>query len=460
MIDNKVILGSEEWCSFPDLGIHTIKARVDSGAKTSALHAINIAPFIKNDSNWVKFDINPIQNNLKTVIHCEAPLIDKRIVKSSSGFREQRYVIQTTLDFGGTKWPIEMTLTNRDSMGFRMLLGREAMSGRVLVDPERKYLLGQPSNDTLKELYKNSEEQKKGLRIGLLASNPELYSNKRIMEAGEMRGHEMQFLNIKECYMKLDAEKPEIHYRGGKILNQFDAVIPRIRPSITFYGCALTRQFEALKVFCLNSSTAITQSRDKLFSLQLLLNHGVGIPTTGFANSPLDTNDLIKMVGGTPLIIKLLEGTQGKGVVLAETKKAAESVINAFKSLNANILVQEFIKEANGKDIRCFVIDGRVVAAIQREAMPGEFRANIHLGGTASIIKVTAEEKRIAVKAAKAMDLKVAGVDIIRSSKGPLLLEVNSSPGLEGIEGATNKDIASEMIKAIEKNFKTKSIIY
>ncbi|WP_348797075.1 30S ribosomal protein S6--L-glutamate ligase [Flavobacterium adhaerens] len=456
MGQNKVILGSEEWCSFPELGIPTIKARVDSGAKTSALHAINIAPFIKNETNWVKFDINPIQNNIKTVIHCEAPLVGKRIVKSSSGFREHRYVIQTDIAIGESKWPIEMTLTNRDSMGFRMLLGREAMSGRILVDPEQKYLLGQPTPESLQALYINSEKASSGLRIGLLASNPELYSNIRIMEAGEMRGHEMHFLNIKECYMKLDAKKPEIHYRGGKILNQFDAIIPRIRPSVTFYGCALTRQFEALKVYCLNSATAITQSRDKLFSLQLLLNHGIDIPTTGFANSPLDTDNLIKMVGGTPLIVKLLEGTQGKGVVLAETKKAAESVINAFKSLNANILVQEFIKEANGKDIRCFVIDGKVVAAIQREAMPGEFRANIHLGGTASVVKVTSEEKRIAIKAAKAMDLKVAGVDIIRSSKGPLLLEVNSSPGLEGIEGATNKDIAGEMIKAIEKNFKIK----
>ncbi len=456
MLQDKVILGSEEWCSFPELGIPTIKARVDSGAKTSALHAINISPFLKNEMNWVKFDINPIQNNLKTVIHCEAPLVDKRIVKSSSGFREQRYVIQTSLEIGNANWNIEMTLTNRDSMGFRMLLGREAMSGRILVDPEKKYLLGQPSVENLKSLYQNSEETKKGLRIGVLASNPELYSNKRIMEAGAIRGHEMHFLNIKECYMKLDATKPEIHYRGGRILDNFDAIIPRIRPSITFYGCALTRQFEALKVYCLNSASAITQSRDKLYSLQLLLNHGVEIPTTGFANSPLDTDDLIKMVGGSPLIVKLLEGTQGKGVVLAETKKAAESVINAFKSLNANILVQEFIKEANGKDIRCFVIDGKVVAAIQREALPGEFRANIHLGGTASVIKVTTEEKRIAIKAAKAMDLKVAGVDIIRSSKGPLLLEVNSSPGLEGIEGATNKDIAGEMIRAIEKNFKFK----
>lgn len=456
MFLEKVIVGSEEWCSFPILGIPIIKARVDSGAKTSALHAINIVPFTKDSEDWVKFDINPIQNDSKTIINCESKLIDKRIVKSSSGYREQRYVVATDLEIGGKNWTIEITLTNRDSMGFRMLLGREAMSGRVLVDPEEKYLLGQPTNENLSTLYKFSEKAKNGLRIGLLASNKELYSNKRIMEAGEMRGHEMHFLNIKECYMKLDATTPEIHYRGGRILNDFDAVIPRIRPSITFYGCALTRQFEALKVYCLNSAAAITQSRDKLFSLQLLLNSGVEIPTTGFANSPLDTNDLIKMVGGTPLIVKLLEGTQGKGVVLAETKKAAESVINAFKSLNANILVQEFIKEANGKDIRCFVINGKVVAAIQREALPGEFRANIHLGGTASIIKVTPEEKKIAIKAAKAMDLKVAGVDIIRSSKGPLLLEVNSSPGLEGIEGATNIDIAAEMIYAIEKNFQIK----
>src|SRR5690606_2430159 len=258
--------------------------------------------------------------------------------------------------------------------------------------------------------------------------------------------------NIKHCYMKLDAHQPEIHYRGGRILNDFDAIIPRIRPSMTYYGCSLIRHFESLKVFSLNNAASITQSRDKLFSLQLLLSHGVEIPTAGFANSPLDTNDLIKMVGGSPLIVKLLEGTKGKGVVLAETKKAAESVINAFKSLNANILVQEFIREANGKDLRCFVINGKVVAAMQREAPPGEFRANIHLGGTGSIVKITKEERRLAIAAAKAMGLDVAGVDIIRSAKEPLLLEVNSSPGLEGIEGATGKDIAVEMIKSIESN--------
>lgn len=453
MID-KVIVGSEEWCSLPELKVPAIKIRVDSGAKTSALHADQIVPFEKDGEKWIKFIVHPIQRNTKGAIQCEAKVIDKRIVKSSTGTRESRYVINTDISLGDQTWTIELTLTNRDSMGYRMLLGREAMAGRLIVDPDEHFKFGIVTPEKLKEYYNTTSDIKRGLRIGVLASNPELYSNQRLMEAGELRGHEMHFLNIKHCYMKLDAHQPEIHYRGGRILNDFDAIIPRIRPSMTYYGCSLIRHFESLKVFSLNNAASITQSRDKLFSLQLLLSHGVEIPTTGFANSPLDTSDLISMVGGSPLIIKLLEGTQGKGVVLAETKKAAESVINAFKSLNANILVQEFIKEANGKDLRLFVVDGKVVAAMQREALPGEFRANIHLGGKASVVKVTAEEKRIAIKAAKAMNLKVAGVDIIRSSKGPLLLEVNSSPGLEGIEGATGKDIAGEMIKAIEKNFK------
>ncbi|MCV6609886.1 MAG: 30S ribosomal protein S6--L-glutamate ligase [Amphritea sp.] len=289
------------------------------------------------------------------------------------------------------------------------------------------------------------------MKIGLLASNPDLYSNQRIIEAGEARGHKMMFLNIKQCYMKLDAEQPEVHYRGGTILNDLDAVIPRIRPSMTFYGCALTRHFESLGVATLNGSEAITQSRDKLFSLQLLQKSGLDIPTTGFANSPMDTTDLIDMVGGAPLIVKLLEGTQGRGVVLAETRKAAESVINAIKSLRANLLVQEFIKEADGKDLRCFVIDGKIVASIERIAAPGEFRANIHQGGRARLVKVSPAEKKLAIQAAKTMGLRVAGVDIIRSSKGPLLLEINSSPGLEGIESATNIDVAGAMIEAIEK---------
>jgi ribosomal protein S6--L-glutamate ligase len=454
---NKIVMGSAEWVGLPLLEVPAIKVRVDSGAKTSALHAVNIIPFKKDGMSWVRFEVLPLQNDGKTNIHCESPVFDKRKVKSSSGLVETRYVIKSTLSVAESTWEIELTLTNRDSMGYRMLLGRQAMAGRILVDPESTLLLGEMTPEVLNDYYKTHIRKPSGLKIGVLASNPDLYSNRRIIEAGEERGHQMEFLNIKDCYIKLDGKHPEMHYRGGRILNDFDAIIPRIRPSATFYGCALTRHFEAIGVYTQNSATSITQSRDKLYSLQLLINSGLPIPTTGFANSPLDTDDLIKMVGGAPLIVKLLEGTQGKGVVLAETKKAAESLINAFKSLKANILVQEFVKEANGQDIRCFVINGKVVESIMRTAAPGEFRANIHMGGTASIVKVTPQERRIASVAAKTLNLKVAGVDIIRGQHGPLLLEVNSSPGLEGIEGVSKKNIAKLMIEAIEKDLKFKT---
>ena len=449
---DRIVVGSEEWCSLPQLNIPAIKVRVDSGAKTSALHAVGITPFTKDGEAWVRFEVHPLQNDGKTTIYCEAPIADRRKVKSSSGMSETRYVIRSIISMAEDTWEVELTLTNRDSMGYRMLLGRQAMAGKILVDPEASFLLGEVSTVLVEQYYKVYIKKPSGLKIGLLASNPDLYSNRRIIEAGEERGHNMEFLYIKDCYIKLDGKNPEMHYRGGRILNDFDAIIPRIRPSMTFYGCALTRHFEAMGVYTLNTAAAITKSRDKLYSLQLLINNGLPIPTTGFANSPLDTEDLIKMVGGAPLIVKLLEGTQGKGVVLAETKKAAESLINAFKSLRANILVQQFIKESNGQDIRCFVVNGKVIESIMRTAAPGEFRANIHMGGTAQPVKITQEERRIAVLAAKTMKLKVAGVDIIRGHNGPLLLEVNSSPGLEGIEGVSNKNIAETMIKAIERD--------
>lgn len=449
--DSKMIIGSEEWCAFPNLSIPAIKARIDSGAKTSSIHAFNIQNFRRNGESWVSFEVFPLQNNRRATIRCEKKVVDKRTVKSSSGISETRYVITTMLKMGDSEWEVELTLANRDSMGYRMLLGREAMKGRIIVDPSLSFCKGTISSTSLNEYYNKKDTDKSGLKIGLLASNPDLYSNQRLIEAAEERGHQIKFLDIKQCYMKLDAVEPEVHYRDRKVLINFDAVLTRIKPSITYYGCALTRQFESMGVYTANSSSAITQSRDKLYSLQLMLKNGIKIPTTGFANSPMETNDLIDMVGGAPLIVKLLEGTQGRGVVLAETKKAAESVINAFKSLRANLLVQQFIKEANGKDLRCFVIDGKVVASIQREAAPGEFRANIHQGGTASIVKITPEERQLAVKAAKTMGLTIAGVDIIRSKDAPLLLEVNSSPGLEGIESATGKDIAGMIITSIEK---------
>lgn len=451
------IIGSEEWCFFGDLGIPAIKARVDSGAKTSSIQATSLKVISKGAQEWVKFEVNPLQENRSIGIACEARLVDRRMVKSSSGISEERLVVKTPVTIGEDTFDIELTLANRDTMEFRMLLGREALSERYIVNPALNYEAQGFSDEEINEKYRPYYKEKTGLKIGLLASNPNLYSNKRIIEAAEARGHEIHFLNVELAYMKLDAHSPEIRYRGGNILKEYDAVIPRIKPSVTFYGCALIRQFNNLGVYCQNSSEAITQSRDKLFASQLFSNNDIHIPITGFAKSPMDTKDLIKMVNGAPLIIKLLESTQGKGVVLAETNKAAESVINAFKSVNTNILVQEFIKEANGQDIRCFVVNGKVVASMQRQAEKGEFRANIHQGGKASIIKITSEERKLAQKAAKVLNLAVAGVDIIRSNKGPLLLEVNSSPGLEGIENATGRDIANDMIVAIEKKLKFSS---
>lgn len=291
------------------------------------------------------------------------------------------------------------------------------------------------------------------MRIAVLSRNEDLYSTQRLREAAEKRGHEVEIIDYLRCYMNIFLEHPSIHYKG-KQLPDFDAIIPRISAKRTFYGCSVVRQFERMGTFSINQSISITRARDKLRSLQLLSRRGVGLPITGIANSPSDVDDLIKMLGGPPLIIKLIEGTQGVGVVLAETKKAAESVIQAFMGLNANIIIQEYVKESQGSDIRCFVIGDKVVAAMKRQAEPGEFRSNLHRGGKAEVIKITKAERETAVKAARIMGLKLAGVDLLRSDRGPLVMEVNSSPGLEGIEKATGKDIASMIIHYIEKNAK------
>ncbi len=289
------------------------------------------------------------------------------------------------------------------------------------------------------------------MKIAILSRSRKIYSTDRLYQAALARGHEVQVIDTLRCYMNIATHRPEIHYRGEK-LEQFDAVIPRIGASITFYGTAVLRQFEMMGVFPLNESVAISRARDKLRSLQLLSRKGIGLPVTGFAHSPDDTDDLIRMVGGPPLVIKLLEGTQGIGVVLAENRQAAASVIEAFRGLDANIMVQEFIKEAKGADLRCFVIGDKVVAAIKRQAKEGEFRSNLHRGGSADLVKITPEERQIATRAARVLGLNVAGVDLLRSNHGALVMEVNSSPGLEGIENATGKDIAGMMIGFLEKN--------
>jgi len=291
------------------------------------------------------------------------------------------------------------------------------------------------------------------MKICILSTSKTLYSTRRLAEAGEKAGHEVQVVNHKRCYMNIATHNPTIHYNGAA-LEGFDAVIPRIGASLTFYGTAVVRQFEMMGVYTLNESVAITRSRDKLRALQLLSRKGIGMPVSGVANSPGDTSDLLQLVKGTPVVIKLLEGTQGVGVVLAETRQAAESVIEAFRGLDANFMLQEFIAEAKGADIRCFVIGERVVAAMKRQGKEGEFRSNLHRGGSAELVKLTPEERSTAVRAAKIMGLSVAGVDLLRSNHGPVVMEVNSSPGLEGIEKATGKDVAGMIIKHIEKNAK------
>jgi ribosomal protein S6--L-glutamate ligase len=289
------------------------------------------------------------------------------------------------------------------------------------------------------------------VKIAIMTRNAGLYSHRRLIETAQAAGHEIVGIDYLRCYMNITSQHPELRISGER-LTGFDAVIPRIGASRTFYGLAVLRQFEMMGVWPLNESVAIGRSRDKLRALQLLAREGVGLPVTAFAHDTRQSDEVIKIAGGAPVVIKLLEGTQGVGVVLAETRKAAESVIEAFRGLGANFMVQEFIQEAGGADLRCFVIGDKVVAAMQRQGKEGEFRSNLHRGGKASLIKITPEERSTAVRSAKVMGLNVAGVDLLRSNHGPVVMEVNSSPGLEGIEKATGKDIASMIIQCIEKN--------
>jgi ribosomal protein S6--L-glutamate ligase len=291
------------------------------------------------------------------------------------------------------------------------------------------------------------------MKIAMLARNPKLYSHQRLKDVAEKRGHQLDIINTLRCTMNITSHRPSILY-NGETLTGYDAVIPRIGASVTQYGLAVLRQFEMIGVWSLNESVAIGRSRDKLRSMQIFAKHGLGLPVTAFAHDPRQTDEVLKIVGGAPVVIKLLEGTQGIGVVLGETEKSAKSVIEAFRGANVNILVQEFIKEAGSSDIRIFVVGGKVVASMKRTGMAGDFRSNLHRGGSAKMIKITPEERSTAIRAAKVMGLNVAGVDILRANHGPVLMEVNSSPGLEGIEAATGLDVAGKIIEFVEKNAK------
>jgi len=339
-------------------------------------------------------------------------------------------------------------------MDHRMLLGRSAIPERSAVHPGLNFQQPILSYAIYRKKQRRKSIPKRPLRIGILTQAPDNYSNTRMIEAAEARGHVVDCIYTSRCYMSINTHKPEVYY-DGKPLPRYDAIIPRIGSSITFYGMAVVRQFEAMGVYCLNNAAPIGESRDKLLAHQVLSRHGLGMPTTAFAKSSHDTTGILDLVGGAPVVVKLLESTQGKGVVLADSRPGASAIIDAFRGLNAHFLVQEFVKEANGSDLRCFVVDGKVVGAMIRTAADGDFRSNVHQGGTVKKVRLTKDERRSAIKAARILKLNVAGVDILRSKDGPKILEVNSSPGLQGIEQATGKDIAGEIISCIENNVRT-----
>jgi len=449
-----ISLGWEEWLSLPDLSLPAIKAKIDTGARTSALHAVAIEPFGTQKNPQVRFIMHPNPNEPTIEVICSAKVIDRRTVTSSNGTQELRYVIRSPVVIGDQKWEIDISLTNRETMGYRMLLGRSALRDNTSVVPSASFL--QPELDYKIYLKRQRRENipKRPLRIAILTQEPGNYSNGRMIEAAEARGHVIECVTTSRCYMAINNHKPEIYY-DGKALPRYDAIIPRIGSRMTFYGMAIVRQFESMGVYCLNNARAIGASRDKLLAHQLLAAHRLNMPNTAFAKSSQDTKGIIDLVGGAPVVVKLLESTQGKGVVLAENRKAATALVDAFRGLDAHFLIQEFVKEAAGSDLRCLVVDGKVVGSMIRTAQPGEFRSNIHQGGSAKKVRLTKEERKSAIKAARILKLNVAGVDILRSHSGPKILEVNSSPGLKGIEKATGKDIAADIIECIENNVRT-----
>jgi ribosomal protein S6--L-glutamate ligase len=445
--------GWEEWIGLPDLALPAIKAKIDTGARTSSLHAVDIEPFGTPDKPRIRFVVNPVPGRYDIEVACSADLLGQREVTSSNGETEWRYFIETQIDIGGKLHLIEMSLTNRSNMLYRMLIGRQALESlNALVDPVASRRLALRSYD----VYNRADlpkAVKRPLRIALLTQNRDNYSSDALISAAQARDHVIEAIETSRCYMNINVTRPEVHY-DGKALPQFDVVIPRIGVPMTSYGLAVVRQFETTGAYCLNRSSAIAASRDKLHALQVLARKGIPMPVTAFAKSPKDTDFVVKLVGGAPLVIKLTKGAQGRGVVLAETDLAAASVISAFRDLEAELLTQEFISEADGEDIRCLVIGSKVVAAMKRKAKIGEFRSNLHQGGKAFSVEISDQEAVIAVKAVRALGLQVAGVDILRSKSGPKVLEVNSSPGLQGIEKASGVNVADLVIRHIESKLR------
>lgn len=442
MPKNLVEIGWEEWIALPDLNLPAIRAKVDTGARTSALHVFMVEKISEDGVTKVRFGIHPIPQKPEVEVFCTAHLVDEREIISSNGVSELRYVIRTMAQFGKKKWPIEITLTDRETMAYRMLIGRQAMEEKLLVVPGQSFLLGELSPKAYDHIA--PKRQKKKLKILILSGARHSYSKERLIAAAMARGHEVEIINPTRCYVHISGNKPTIHYQGHK-LERFDTVIPRIGASITFYGVAILRQFEALGTYCLNNSLGISHSRDRLFAHQLLGRAGIAMPATTFAHYPGDTKHMIKSLGGAPLVIKLLEGQEGKGVVIAETNKAAEAVIQAFRGLKANFIAQEYIHDAKAKDIRCLVLGRKVIGAIEVLHDSDDIGSE-HI----KEIELTAHERKLAAKSAKVLGLKFAGVNLVRSKQGTRVVDVNSSPSLRKLESATQIDLATQIIEYLE----------
>lgn len=433
-------IGWEEWVALPELNLPAIKAKVDTGAKTSSIHAFMVEKIVEGGDVKVRFGIHPIPERPDIELYCKAHLVDERQVISSNGQTELRYVIRTMARFGKQKWPIELTLTDRETMAYRMLIGRSAMEERLIVVPEKSFLLGKLSPLA----YQNVplKKRKRSLDICIFSQNPDHYTTERLSSVAQSRGHKVEVINPTRCYVDINVKNPAVHYQNT-ILPRYDVLVPRISPAITFYGVAILRQFENLGIFSLNSSTAISYSRDRLLAHQMLNRGGIMMPTTAFAHYPGDIKGMIKLLGGAPLLIKLLDGNHGKGgVVLAPTNQAAQAVIHAFQGLNANFIAQEYIKEPDSKDIRCIVLGNKVIAAIEK--------------GSSDKIRLTLQEKRLAIKATRILGLKFAGVNMLRTSEGPKILDVNASPALRHIERITKLDVVSLIIEYIEHHARPK----
>jgi len=446
MPDTPLTLGWEEWCALPALKLPALKVKVDTGARTSALHAFDIEPFGPEGAPMVRFAVHPIAARHDLVVRCTAPVHDRREVTSSNGETEYRYVILSDITIGPRTWPVELTLTDRGAMAYRMLLGRQALGGDTVVTPGVSFCQPALSYDVYPAARRHAAQPDRPLTLAILSREPNGYTPRRLADEAEQRGHTARVIDTARCYMAMNALAPEVHYDGAP-LPRFDAVIPRIGKSYSVYGAALVRQFETIGIHCLNGSDAITSSRDPIHAHQLLSRYHIGMPATAFAASPKDTGNLIGLVGKAPLVLKLLDSAAGNGMVRADTRSAAASVITAFRGLRANFLVQDYLLEAAGRDIRCLVLGGKFIAALERKAPGnGDLPSTPHT----QLAKATKRERETAQKAARALKLGLASVDLLRTPEGPKVLSLSATPGLSRFESATGRNIAALVLDLLE----------